>query len=83
MPAVGLVQDPDLAAAAVDRVDGMLGMAGGQKNLQVGPQAGGRLRKLGAEHAAGHHDIGEQKVDFSALRNIPSAAGASRATMTR
>ena len=35
VPAVGLVQDPHLAAAPVDRVDGMFGVAGGQENLQV------------------------------------------------
>src|SRR5882762_9503826 len=64
MPAVGLVQDPHLAAAAVDRVDGLLGMARRQQDLQVWPQAGGLLRKLGSEHAAGHYDIGEQKVDL-------------------
>ena len=61
----------------------VVGIAGREQHLDVRTQLARALRERRAEHAAGHHHVGEQQIDVLGARAEcaapPSAFGADSA----
>lgn len=50
--------------------DGVLGIAGGEQDLQLGPQRDRGVGQLTPVHSARHDDVREQKVELPAAQQV-------------